>query len=90
MSNVCPRCGQPEPITTRPMTPKMRAYLDVVAAFRKGMGHDPNYNQIALMLNVRSKSNINRLTNALIARGALQHSRFSKRALNILEQPNVC
>ena len=68
------------------ITDKQRAVLEFVNAYIKLKGYAPSYMDIAIGLNLRSKSNIHRLVHELKKKGYLQIKPHLVRSLKVVDK----
>lgn len=68
------------------MTPKQKLVLDFIQVFTKMKGFAPSYGEIALGLNLKSKSNIHRIVHELRKDGRLEIRPHMIRSLKLVDK----
>jgi len=68
------------------MTERQKIVLDFIAMYIKINGYSPSYQEIAIGLNLRSKSNIHRIIHSLQKKGLLQVKPYMIRSLKVVDK----
>ena len=68
------------------MTERQKIVLDFIAMYIKINGYSPSYQEIAIGLNLRSKSNIHRIIHSLQKKGLLQVKSYMIRSLKVVDK----
>lgn len=68
------------------MTERQKIVLDFITMYIKLRGYSPSYQEIAIGLNLRSKSNIHRIIHSLQKKGLLQIKPHMVRSLRVVDK----
>lgn len=83
MMTECPCCGRVL-LNSNNLTKRQKEALDFINDFQASSGYCPSYIEIAEGLGLKSKSNVYRIMQALIARGHVLQDKGQKRAISII------
>lgn len=68
------------------MTERQKIVLDFISMYMKMNGYPPSYQEIAIGLNLRSKSNIHRIIHSLQKKGMLSVKPHMIRSLKVIDK----
>ncbi len=71
------------------MTRRQAQLLAFLKAYQAGNGFSPSYAEIAAHIGISTKSGVNRIVDALEARGAIRRHKKMKRSLEVIENDSA-